>query len=178
MTKNMTIGNPYKFAILADDIKEWSDTCWRNGVFFFCIDGELFPKEILNVTFNSEVWQLTEIFQKILIKPFINKKLFDMEKEKALVEMFRIFPIEWNMDDDNNQYYYISPQVLADFDYYTFMVSNGEQIRIMAAKVNFIKDEGEYDLNNLEISEAFITNGELEEIFRVLSFFLSKSGIE
>ena len=163
----MTIGNPDKFAIIADVVKEWSDTYWYNGVFFFCINGELFPKEILNVTFNSEVWKLKELFQKILIRPLINNKLFDMEKEKAIIEMFRIFPADWSIDDC--QYYYISPTTLGDFGYYTFMVSNDEQIRVLATKVSYIIDEGVYDLDNLAISETFITNGELEEIFLGLS---------
>lgn len=158
----MVLGNPFKFAIIADVVKEWSDSFWRNGIFFFCIDGELFPKEIFNITYNSELRQLEEVFQKKLTQPAINEKLFDMEKGKALVEMFKIYPIEWNIDDF--QYYYISPITHSDFDYYTFKVSNGERIRIIASKVNYIESESEYDFNNLEIHETFITNGELEEI--------------
>ena len=166
----MIIGNPDKFSILTDLVKEWSNTSWYSGVFFFCIGGELFPKEILNVTLNSEIWTLKEKLQN----PSINEELFNAEKEKAFVEMCRItFPE--NCDIDNDYQYYISPPTFGDFGYYTFIVSNGEQIRIMASKVNYIINESVHDLNNLKISEAFITNGELEEIFWGLSSFLSET---
>jgi len=165
----MIIGNPDKFAILTDIVKEWSDTSWRNGIFFFCISGELFPKEILNVTFNSEVWKLKEKLQK----PSINEELFNAEKRKAFIELCRItFPE--NCDIDNDYQYYLSPSTLGDFGYLAFIVSNGVQIRIMASKVNYIINESTHDLNNLEISETFVTTGELEEIFGELRVWLSR----
>ena len=118
----MIIGNPDKFAILANVVKEWSDSYWRNGIFFFCIDGKLFPKEPYNVTFNSEVWRLKERLQEILTNPSINESLFKMEKEKAFTEICKItFPENWDIDNDYQ--YYISPTTFGDFGYLTFIAN-------------------------------------------------------
>lgn len=45
----MLIGNPYQFSIFVDVIKEWNQdkTSYRNGVLLFCVDGQLFPKEVV-----------------------------------------------------------------------------------------------------------------------------------
>lgn len=44
----MILGNPYKFLIFISTIKEWNiDSAFNNGVLLFGIDGNIFPKKLL-----------------------------------------------------------------------------------------------------------------------------------
>ena len=48
----------------------------------------------------------------------------------------------------------------------------------MASKVNYIISESAHDFNNLEISETFISNRELEDIFWGLSSLPLRQGTQ
>ncbi len=169
----MIIGNPYKFSIFAKIIKEWNsdESSFRNGVLLFCIDGELFPKQILTATLNCEIPQLKEKLMNLAI----NAELFEMEKEKAFIQMYNAtFPkwdSKWNNEGDicNDYRYFLSPIILSDFGCHVYAVSNSKQIRIMAARLNYILEESTHDLNDLKISETFITYDELKNIILELS---------
>lgn len=159
----MLIGNPCYFSILANVVKEWNlDESFRNGVLFFYIGGVLFPKEILNATLNCEIPQLKVKISNIAI----SKEIYDMEKEKAFIAMYDITFPDWDIENDYR--YDISPSSFSDAGYYVFAVSNTKQIRIMAAKLNYILEESTHNLNNLEISETFITGDELNNIIHEL----------
>lgn len=42
----MLIGDPYKFAIFINTVKEWNiDDTFYSGVLLFSVDGGLFPKQ-------------------------------------------------------------------------------------------------------------------------------------
>ena len=84
-----------------------------------------------------------------------------MEKEKAFVKMYNITFPEWS---HNDYQYFISSPSLEDYNCIAFVVSNGEQVRIMAAKLNYIIEESTHDLGNMDISETFITHDELNKI--------------
>ena len=59
----MILGNPYKFAIIIQIIKQWNkeesaDNPFCNGVLLFCIDGNIYTEEILTATLKTEVYML------------------------------------------------------------------------------------------------------------------------
>lgn len=172
----MIIGNPYQFSIFTRVIKEWNtdESSFRNGVLLFCIDGELFPKQVITATLNHEIPSLREKLMSIAIEV----ELCEMEKEKAFIEMYNTTFPKWNPEQDNegdicNDYrYFLSPTILSDFDCHVYAVSDGKQIRIMASKLNYILEESTHNLNGLEISETFITYDELNEIIHGLSIVL------
>ncbi len=90
-----------------------------------------------------------------------------MQKDKAFVEIYNItFPED--VDIDNDYRFDVSPQSFSDSDCYVFAISNGEQVRIMAAKLNYIIKNSRHELKNLDISEAFITINELKKIISEL----------
>ena len=80
--------------------------------------------------------------------------------------MYNITFPDFSYDDDidNDYQYHISSPSLEDYDCIAFVVSNGEQVRIMAAKLNYIIEESTHDLSNIDISETFITHDELNKI--------------
>jgi len=174
----MIIGDPYKFSVFAKVIKEWNidELSFRNGVLLFCIDGELFPKQIVTATLNCEIPPLSEKLMNIAI----DAELYEMETEKAFIEMYNTTFPKWDPEWDNegdiyNVYrYFLSPPTLSDFDCHVYAVSNGKQIRLMAAKLNYILEESTHDLKSLEISETFVTYNELKEIVHKLDTVLLK----
>ncbi|MBW4846121.1 MULTISPECIES: Imm42 family immunity protein [unclassified Lacrimispora] len=94
----MILGDPYKFSIIIDTIKEWNiDDAFCNGVLIFCVDGNLFPKEIVTATFKGEVQLLKKNFKYLTV----DEDLYNMQKDKAFVEIYNItFPEDVDIDND------------------------------------------------------------------------------
>jgi hypothetical protein len=80
--------------------------------------------------------------------------------------MYNITFPDWSYDDGviNDYQYYISPPTLSDYSCFAFAVSDSNIVRILAAKLNYIKEESSHDLNNIVINETFINRNELDEI--------------
>ncbi len=64
----MILGDPYKFSIIIDTIKEWNiDDAFCNGVLIFCVDGNLFPKEIVTATLKVKFSSLRKTLNTLLL---------------------------------------------------------------------------------------------------------------
>ena len=61
---------------------------------------------------------------------------------------------------------------MTDANCHVFAVGAGNRIRILAAEVDYIREEERSDLSNLDISETYITNSEMEIIIENLEEFL------
>lgn len=160
----MLLGNPYKFAIIIEKIEEWNlDETFRNGVLLVCVDGSLFPKEILTATLNSEINPLKESLGNIAV----NEKIFTMEKEEAFEQIYNItFPEDVSLENDYR--FDITPLLLCDNNCYIFAVSDGVSVRILAAKLEYRKEWSRHLIKNADISETFISIQEMEEIAKDL----------
>lgn len=163
----MILGDPYNFAIFTQTIKQWNaDTSFCNGILLFSINGKSFPKEILTATLKSEIQPLKEKLGNLVI----NDELYNMGKEEAFSEIYNItFPSEW--DTENDYRYDITPLSFSDNNCYVFAVSNGKNIRIMASGMKYIAEESRHDLNNIEVSETFVSVQELQTIADQLDIF-------
>lgn len=163
----MILGNPYKFSIIIDTIKEWNiDEAFCNGVLLFCIDGNFFPKEVITATLKCEVQLLRENFKNLTV----DEKLYNMQKDKAFVEIYNMtFPSDTDIDNDYR--FDISPQSFSDNDCYVFAISNGEQVRIMASKLNYVMKDSRHELNGISVSEAFIDISELNKVMSEIGTF-------
>lgn len=83
----MLIGDPYKFAIFINTVKEWNiDDTFYSGVLLFSVDGGLFPKEIFNTTLIFEIQQLKENLMNI----GADERLYHMPKDEAFAEIYNI----------------------------------------------------------------------------------------
>lgn len=163
----MILGNPYKFSIIIDTIKEWNiDEAFCNGVLLFCIDGNFFPKEVITATLKCEVQLLRENFKNLTV----DEKLYNMQKDKAFVEIYNMtFPLDTDIDNDYR--FDISPQSFSDNDCYVFAISNGEQVRIMASKLNYVMKDSRHELNGISVSETFIDISELNKVMSEIGTF-------
>lgn len=158
----MILGNPYKFSVFTSTIKEWNiDNVFCNGVLIFCIDGNIFPKTIVTATLKCEIPLLKEKLRNLIT----NERLYNMQRDKAFAEIYNItFPEDISIDNDYR--FDITPELFADENCYVFAVSNGKEVRIMAAKLNYIVEESRHELSNVDISETFI---EIEDLNRIMS---------
>lgn len=164
----MIVGNPYKFSICIDTIKEWNiDRAFYNGVLFLCINGNLFPKKVVTATLSCEIPYLKKQFSNIAI----DKQLYTMPKEEAFAEIYHItFPNHLNLDNDYR--FDVSPLSFSDNHCFVFAVRNGEQVRILADALNYIVNDSIHELNNINVIETFITIDELNEIISNLDRIL------
>ncbi len=93
-----------------------------------------------------------------------------MQKDKAFIEIYNItFPYDINIDNDYR--FDISPQSFADNDCFVFAVSNGEQVRIMASKLDYIVEDSRHDLKGINVSETFIDISEINKIILEIDNF-------
>lgn len=126
----MIIGDPYKFAIDMQKIEEWNysgDNTFLNGVLLFFIDGAIFPTEIRTATLISEL----EPLKNVLENPIIDKRLFNMEKGDAYMELYDLtFP---ENDADHNYGYHLTPASLSEDHCHVFCVSDGLKTRVLGA---------------------------------------------
>jgi len=163
----MILGNPYNFSVFIKTIKEWNigdEFCL--GVLLFCIDGNIFPKEIVTATLRCEIPPLKEKLKNLVT----NERLYNLQKDKAFVEIYNI-TIPEDISIDNDYCFDITPESFEDENCYVFAVSNGNEVRIMAAKLNYNVKESRHELNNIEISETFMAIDELNKILSQLDMY-------
>ena len=163
----MIIGDPYKFAILSEVINEWNiDDTFCNGVLLFCVNGDIYPKEVVTATLRCEIEYLKQKLRNITT----DKRLYILPPQQAFAEIYGItFPED--MDSDNGDCFDITPASLSDHNCFVFAVCDGVNIRILASELAYERENSRHRLENIIISETFLTVGELREIIAVLEGF-------
>lgn len=88
---------------------------------------------------------------------------------EAFIKIYNLrFPEDWDVDEDYR--FDISPVAFSDNNCLIFAVSNGSMVRVLAtSNLEYIKAESRYGLKNIEISEAYITIEEWNEILLKLA---------
>ena len=163
----MIIGDPYKFAILSGEINEWNiDDAFCNGVLLFCVNGDIYPKEVATATLRCEIEYLKQKLRNLTT----DKRLYILPPQQAFAEIYGItFPED--MDSDNEDCFDITPASLSDHNCFVFAVCDGVNIRILASELAYERENSRHRLENIIISETFLTVGELREIIAVLEGF-------
>lgn len=156
----MIIGDPYKFAILSGIIKEWNmDDTFCNGFLLFCVNGDIYPKEVVTATLRCEIEYLRQKLRNLTT----DKRLYTLPPQQAFAEIYDItFPED--IYNDNNDCFDITPAALSDCNCFVFAVRDGVNIRILASKLTYETENSRHKLENISISETFLTAGELEEV--------------
>lgn len=156
----MILGDPYNFAILFSKVKTWNlDDTFCNGVLFLGVDGEIFPKRFITATLKSEIIPLKEKLENIVK----DEQLFETEKEKAFKHIYEItFPEDIEVMNDYR--FDITPPSFEEDDCYVFGVSNGELVKILAAKLEYVIGESRHNLDGINVREAILSLAELKDI--------------
>lgn len=156
----MISGNPYKFAVLSGVINEWNlDDTFGNGVLLICINGDIYPKEIVTATLRCEIEYLRQKLRNLTT----DKRLYVLSPQQAFAEIYDItFPED--TQNDNNDCFNITPAALSDCNCFVFAVRDEINIRILASKLTYETENSRHKLENISISETFLTAGELEEV--------------
>lgn len=164
----MILGNPYSFSVFINTIKEWNiDNEFCNGILLFCVDGDFFPKRIVTATLKCEIQPLKEKLMNLVV----DEILYNMPKDRAFANLYSItFPEDTDIDNDYR--FDISPDSFTDDNCFIFAVSNGEKVRILAAELYYNIEESRHEVTNVDISEAYITIDELNEIIAKLDIYI------
>ena len=163
----MIIGEPNVFAFFFEVIAEWNDdNSFNNGLMFVNINEKIIPNKLLEATLNTELSELIQNLEKIKV----NKNIFIMNKEDAFRQIYKLtFPNDYNTDNDYS--YNVTPFVLWDNHYFIFMVSNGDEIRVLVSELKYLKEESLHELEELEVAETYISVKKMEEIINKMKMF-------
>lgn len=161
----MIIGDPYKFAVMFDRVKEWNDTISSdNGFFGICIDGKMFPNIVINACVFSCVYDVIDSLKRIPV----NEKIYEMEKEKAIMSLYELVYPDFDNDYDNDYRYLLAPSDLTDLGYLVFAVKDTEKIKILATKAEYDFEESDFVFDNSEITEIILENDYINKIINQL----------
>ncbi len=163
----MIIGDPYKFAILSGVINEWNmDDTFCNGVLLFCVNGDIYPKEVVTATLRCEIEYLKQKLKKLMT----DKRLYAMPSQQAFAEIYGItFPED--IDSDNEDCFDITPASLSDHNCFVFAVCDGVNVRVLASELAYEMENGRHKLQDNVVSETFVSVSEMKEIISGLENF-------
>lgn len=167
MVSKMLLGNPYNFAVYFEKIEEWNiDDVFCNGVLMFFLNGEIFPKKVIITPLNSERVNLKDCWKNI----GTDTKLFSMPKLEAFRKIYDLtFPE--NTDIYNDYRFDITPLSFEEDSCHVFAVSNGDEVRILGAKLRYICEISRHDLKNCSVTETVI---QYQEFCSIMSSFATK----
>jgi len=153
----MIIGDPYRFSITIDNVSNWNeDSTFNNGMLFFCIGGAMFPKKIINATLSHEVPVLVEKLKNIVV----DERLYNLARNELLVELYNTtFPESDGLENDYR--FDMTPDCFADDNYYLFAVGDGRNVRFIAAKLRYCRENSRHILAGMNLYETFISVEEL-----------------
>lgn len=163
----MILGDPYKFAILSGIIDGWNnDSVFCNGLLLFFVNGDLYPKEIVTATLRCEIESLKQKLRNFTI----DKRLYALPSQQAFAELYEItFPE--NPDCNNEDCFNITPASLSDHNCFAFAVCDGVNVRILAGKLDYEMENARHKLQDITVSEAFVSVRELKLITSGLESF-------
>ena len=128
----MLFGDPNKFAFLIDRVPEWEMGGWINGIMFVIVNGEVYPKDVRTTTFGSELYSLLTD-NSAFINPINDKELYGKDGPELLRHLADMtYPP--NPDDDNDYRFLIPFHEINDSGYHLFILSNGDQVKILVGK--------------------------------------------
>lgn len=151
----MLIGDPYKFAVLFDRVKYWNASLAdNNGLFALCIDGKLFPDEVINAVISVSAYDVKESLSGIPV----NEMIYDMDTENSFMALYElVYPDYDNEDDLDNDYrYLLATPDLTDLNYLVFAVEGRGKIKILAAKLEYDFEKECNIFDNLVITEIIL----------------------
>jgi hypothetical protein len=156
----MIIGNPYDFAIGYDVVDEWNiDDNYTNGILNIYIDGINYCSNAFNATISGEISYLINRLSDISE----NKELFCLSLKKLIKYLLRItFPS--NIKINNCYDYYVTPEILADNNYYFFAVSYEKKVRIIAIRLTYNSRTGKVNLLKNSEKEIILSSEYLKKI--------------
>lgn len=164
----MIIGDPYRFALIFDEVKEWCyGSCNSNGHFAFCMDGKMLPGNIINAVNDNA---LAKVLDKLKNAPE-DSELFAMDAAPAFEKLYDlVYPTD--SVSDNDYRFELAPEEVIDEGYHVFLVRSGDTIRILGAHQDYDREQSRHIFEGIEISEAVIDRTKCDEIVSRIEEYL------
>ena len=128
----MVIGDPYKFGIIIERMEKLESDSFKNGIMFLLINGEVYPKDVRTTTFNCELAELLDE-NSAMRSPVKDKELYVL-KSTELFEKLADFTYGKDRDALYDTAYLLPFHEINDTGYSIFIISDGENIRLMVGR--------------------------------------------
>ena len=93
-----------------------------------------------------------------------------MPSKQAFSEIYGItFPED--IDSDNEDCFDITPASLSDHNCFVFAVRDGANVRILASELVYEMENGRHKLQDIAVSETFVSVSKMKEIISGLENF-------
>ena len=126
----MLIGNPDRVAFLIERIPEWEESNWKNGLLFFLIKGQLFPKEVRTTTLNCEFPAFLGEEHSPLLHPIVDLELYTLADELLFRQIAqRTYPSDVNTDNDYS--FSVELHEINDAGFAVFILSNEKSVKFL-----------------------------------------------
>lgn len=167
----MIFGDPYRFAIWAEYVSQWSDS-YKNGLFYLIVNGNLYPADIRTSTLSADLYEITD--EDCALVPFPeNRDIFTLPTKEAFDTLFNLACPEPSDEDEYPDQvfdYCIKSSNVSSFGGCFFAVANDSSMRIIGGQTeHLIKDEGaekntwKYVANPI-IEDVILPKDEIKEI--------------
>ncbi len=165
----MIIGDPYKFAILFDRVKNWNVSLSdNNGFFGVCIDGQMFPNMVINAIIPVSLF---EIKNSLSCVP-VNEEIYNLETSKAFKALYNlVYP---DGDDYNDYRYELATSDLTDNNSLIFAVGGKEKLKIFAAELEYDIEESYHIFDESAVQEVILDKNEVNQIIREIEKAISE----
>lgn len=165
----MIIGDPYKFAVMFDVVKEWcAGSTEDNGHFAFCVDGKMLPGRIINSVTDVA---LAKVYDKLKNAPE-DAGLFDMDADEAFERIYDLVYPSLESNRDNDYRFELAPVEVIDEGYNIFLVRKGSEIRVLGARQDYDREQSRCIFEGIEIAEAVIDEEQREEMLSRIEEYL------
>ena len=152
----MIIGDPYKFAVMFDEVKSWNyeSDCHENGHVALCLDGKMFPNHIVNGIISTSLSHVAEKLQNIPE----DAELFSMDSAAAFERMYDLVYL-YEPDFENDYRFELSPEIVSDAACFAFVVNDRETSR--------------HIFDGIEVTEIRLDDSEISDVVKQIKEYLS-----
>ena len=166
----MIVGDPYLLSVIAEKVSEWNATKDDdNGFISLCIDGNLFPKHMINATINTSLFDILKVLKAIPE----DETLASMNYEQSFEAIYnRVFPSDYEIENDYR--YLLAPYAITDEGCHVFAVRTRDKIRIMGAELQYDIENSRHILSDIVINVAEVSDGYIQKLIQGIESYLSK----
>lgn len=167
----MIFGNPYRFAIWADYVPQWSDS-YKNGLFHLIVNGNFYPADIRTSTLSADLYEITDEDCALVSFPE-NREIFTLPTKEAFDSLFNLaYPEPSDEDEYPDQIfdYCIKSSNVSSFGGCFFAVANDSSLRIIGGQTEYLIEDESAEKNiwkcvdNPIIEDVIISKDEIKKI--------------
>lgn len=167
----MIFGDPCRFAIWVEIVPEWSGD-FKNGLFYFVINGNMYPGDIRVATLSSDLYEIIDDACALVSHPR-NDSIFTLPAKDAFD---RLYELAYPEPSGDNEYpdqvfdYCIATTNVSSFGGCFFAVADQDYLRIIGGGIEHLVKSPSEDVmcwesvNSPKIEDVTLLREEIDKI--------------